>query len=142
MKIKLLNEHVKIPTRASSSAAGYDLYCAHDKDHVIHPGDTLKVYTGVAIEIPDGYVGLVFARSGIATKHGIRPANCVGVIDSDYRGEIIVALHNDSDAPYCVEPGDRIAQLVVMPYIAPELEIVDELSNTDRGDGGFGHTGK
>ena len=142
MKIKLLNEDAVVPTRGSKSAAGYDLYSAENSDIWIDKNSTFKIHIGIAIEIPEGYVGLIYARSGIATKNGIRPANCVGVIDSDYRGEIIVALHNDSNTSYCVKSHDRVAQLVIAPYIAPEIEIVDEISDTDRGDGGFGHTGK
>lgn len=142
MKIKLLDEDAVVPTRGSKSAAGYDLYSAENSDIWIDGNSTFKIHTGIAIEIPEGYVGLIYARSGIATKNGIRPANCVGVIDSDYRGEIIVALHNDSNTSYCVKRHDRVAQLVIAPYIAPEIEIVDEISDTDRGDGGFGHTGK
>lgn len=102
----------------------------------------MKVNTGIAVEIPKGYFGAVFARSGLATKQGLRPANCVGVIDADYRGDVMVALYNDSTEPREVQVGDRIAQLVIIPYISPDLEVVSELSDTNRGDGGFGSTGK
>lgn len=143
MKIKKLTDTAVVPTRGSKSAAGYDLYVDCKVDVIeISPGETIKLGTGVALEIPENYVGLVFARSGMATNRGLRPANCVGVIDSDYRGEVIVALHNDSDEPRKVGGGDRIAQLVISPYIAPDLELVDDLSDTDRGSGGFGSTGK
>lgn len=147
IKIKRLNDDAKIPTRGSKYAAGYDLYAditSLDAPYdaiAIKPGQTVKIGTGVAVEIPDGYFGAVFARSGIATKQGLRPANCVGVIDSDYRGEIIVAIHNDSDKPSIISTGERIAQLVIMPYLPVCFKEVDELSDTDRGEGGFGSTG-
>ena len=140
MKIKLLSDKAKIPTRGSEEAAGWDLYAVTDA--TISPHSTAKISTDIAIEIPAGYFGAVFARSGLATKQGLRPANCVGVIDSDYRGPVIVALHNDSDQIRKIFSGDRIAQLVFIPYSSWDWEVVDELSNTDRGDGGFGHSGK
>ena len=140
MKIKFLSEKAKLPTRGSETAAGWDLYAAADA--TILPHTTTKISTDIAIEIPNGYFGAVFARSGLATKQGLRPANCVGVIDSDYRGPIIVALHNDTDQTKEVLSGDRIAQLVFIPYSTWDWEIVDELSDTERGDGGFGHSGK
>ena len=131
-----------LPTRGSSSAAGYDLYACPDTDEVvIKSGQTVKVGTGLAFQIPEGYFGAIFARSGLAAK-GLRPANCVGVADSDYRGEYIVALHNDSSADMTVAKGDRIAQLVVMPYLSVEFDEVDDLQKTERGTGGFGSTGK
>ena len=131
-----------LPTRGSTSAAGYDLYACFDTDEVvIQSGKTLKVGTGLAFQIPEGYFGAIFARSGLAVK-GLRPANCVGVADSDYRGEYIVALHNDSDADMVVTKGDRIAQLVVMPYLPVEFNEVENLDETERGAGGFGSTGK
>lgn len=142
MKIKLLNDLAKIPTRGSEEAAGWDLYAATDKDITIAPHETVKIGTGIAVEIPSGLFGAIFARSGIATKQGLRPANAVGVIDSDYRGELIVALHNDSTEHQMVTAGSRIAQLVLIPYFKiNNFQIVDELSNTERGDGGFGSTG-
>ena len=142
IKIKRLNENAIIPNRGSEQAAGYDLYACTSTPIVIPPHQTVKVGTGLSIEIPDGYFGGIFARSGLATKQGLRPSNCIGVCDSDYRGEYIVALHNDSDECRIVENGERIAQLVVIPYLAVEFEEVDELSNTERGQNGFGSTGK
>ena len=140
MKIKLLSNKAKIPTRGSEEAAGWDLYAATDA--IIPPHSTVKVSTDIAIEIPNGQFGAVFARSGLATKQGLRPANCVGVIDSDYRGPVIVALHNDTDQVKEIFSGDRIAQLVFIQYSSWDWEVVDELSDTNRGDGGFGHSGK
>lgn len=141
MKIKLLSNKAKLPTRGSEDAAGRDLYAAEGV--IIPPHNTAKISTDIAIEIPHGYWGGVFARSGLATKQGLRPANCVGVIDSDYRGPVIVALHNDTDETKEVMIGDRIAQLIILPVCNfGSWEIVDELSDTDRGDGGFGHSGK
>lgn len=141
IKIKKLTDTAKIPTRGSEYAAGYDLYADVTEATEIKPHSTAKIGTGLSIEIPDGYFGAVFARSGLASKQGLRPANCVGVCDSDYRGEYIVALHNDTDESKTIGPGDRIAQLVVMPYLAVEFEESDELSDTKRGSGGFGSTG-
>lgn len=142
IKIKKLNENAKIPTRGSNAAAGYDLYACTDAPVTIPPHATVKIGTGLAIAIPDGYFGAIFARSGLAFKQGLRPANCVGVADSDYRGEYIVAMHNDTDEARTVEPFERIAQLVVMPFLSAEFEETDTLSETERGDGGFGSTGK
>ena len=139
--IKLLTDSAKIPTRGSEDAAGYDLYADTDAAITIHPHETIKIPTGIAMALPQGTFGAIFARSGLATKSGLRPANCVGVIDSDYRGEIIVALHNDSETPKMIEAKERIAQLVVLPYIAIKLNIVDSLGETKRGEGGFGSTG-
>lgn len=141
--IKKLKENATIPTRGSKNAAGYDLYaCVDTYDScAIKPHATQKIGTGIAIAIPDGCFGAVFARSGIAASQGLRPANCVGVIDSDYRGEIIVALHNDSDEVQYYQNGERIAQLVILPYYAFGFCEVKELSATERGDGGFGSTG-
>jgi len=141
IKIKKLNENAIIPTRGSEQAAGYDLYACIPERILINPHKTVKIGTGLSMEIPEGYFGAIFARSGLATKQGIRPANCVGVCDSDYRGEYIVALHNDTDIPKTIIPGERIAQLVVMPYLPIEFEEVEELSETKRGEGGFGSTG-
>lgn len=142
IQIKKLNENAVIPTRGSEQAAGYDLYAATDEPITILPHETAKIGTGLAIAVPDGYFGAIFARSGLAAKQGLRPANCVGVADSDYRGEYIVALHNDTDFERTIAPKERIAQLVVMPYLAVEFDEVDELSETARGEGGFGSTGK
>ena len=142
IKIKKLNEKAKIPTRGSEYAAGYDLYACVNELTTIPAHSTVKIGTGLAIEIPHGYFGAVFARSGLATKQGLRPGNCVGVCDEDYRGEYIVALHNDTDLPRVIEPNERIAQLVVLPYLSVEFEEVNELDNTERGNGGFGSTGR
>lgn len=143
VKIKKLSDAAIIPTRGSKYAAGYDLYANLDNvDYVeISPHSTYKVGTGLAIEIPLGYYGAIYARSGIAVNKNLRPANAVGVIDADYRGEIVVALHNDSNASREIRNGERIAQLVLMPYLPVDLEEVEELSSTDRGTGGFGSTG-
>lgn len=143
MKIMKISENAILPTCGSAEAAGYDLY-ANLKEHElrqIQPHETVKIGTGVAIECPKGYFAGVFARSGLATKQGLRPANCIGVVDSDYRGEIIVAIHNDSDEIRYIENGDRIAQLIIIPYLSVKLEEVKELTETERGDGGFGSTG-
>jgi len=143
LQVKKLRDGAKIPTRGSEQAAGYDLYaCLEDVVLTIAPHTTAKIPTGLAVAIPDGYFGAVFARSGLASKQGLRPANCVGVCDSDYRGEYIVMLHNDTDEPRSIASGDRIAQLVVMPYLSVSFTEVEELSETDRGAGGFGSTGR
>lgn len=142
IKIKKLNENANIPTRGSAYSAGYDLYACIDEPITIPAHSTVKIGTGLAVEIPDGYFGAIFARSGLATKEGLRPANCVGCCDSDYRGEYIVALHNDTDETKLIVPNERIAQLVVMPYLSVEFEEVTELIDTERGTGGFGSTGK
>lgn len=142
VKIKRLNEMAEIPSRGSEEAAGYDLYAAISEPITIMPHQTVKVGTGLSFELPKGTFGAIFPRSGLATKQGLRPANCIGVCDSDYRGEYIVAVHNDSDEPRWIEPGERIAQLVLLPYIPMTFEEVDELSDTKRGAGGFGSTGK
>lgn len=142
IEIKKLRDNAVIPSRGSEDAAGYDLYAAIDGVVTIAPHTTEKIGTGLAIAVPSGYFGAIFARSGLAAKQGLRPANCVGVADSDYRGEYIVALHNDTDEERVIEPGERVAQLVVMPYLAVEFEEKDELSETQRGSGGFGSTGK
>lgn len=141
IQVKKLRPGAILPTRGSVHAAGYDLYACLDADVVIEPGKTAKIGTGLSVAVPEGYFGAVFARSGLALKNGLRPANCVGVCDSDYRGEYIVALHNDSDTPFTVSDGNRIAQLVVMPFLAVEFEEAEELTQTDRGEGGFGSTG-
>ena len=142
IKVKKLNKNAIIPTRGSEQAAGMDLYACIDSPIIITPHQTVKVGTGLAIELPHGYFGAIFARSGLATKQGLRPANCVGCCDSDYRGEYIVALHNDTDIPQTINSMERIAQLVVIPYLPVEFEEVDELSNTERGDKGFGDSGR
>ena len=145
VKIKKIYDYAKIPTRGSEYAAGYDLYACIDEGNPtisIPPHSTVKIGTGIAVEIPHGYFGAIFARSGLATKKGLRPANCVGVCDEDYRGEYIVPLHNDTDEWMTIESQERIAQLVIMPYLSVDFEVVDALSDTERGGGGFGSTGK
>ncbi|MGN1398854.1 MAG: dUTP diphosphatase [Erysipelotrichaceae bacterium] len=140
VKIKRLNDDAIIPTRGSKEAAGFDLYAS--KGTVIKPNSTVAVEVGLSLEIPQGYFGGVFARSGLASKEGIRPANCVGVIDSDYRGEIKVMLHNDSDCERIIEKGQRIAQLIIIPYLNVNIVESEQLSETERGNKGFGSTGK
>ena len=142
IQIKKLRENAILPTRGSAAAAGYDLYACLEADVQIAPEKTEKIGTGLAIAVPEGYFGAIFARSGLAAKEGLRPANCVGVADADYRGEYIVALHNDSDVTRTVTPGERIAQLVVMPFLSVEFEEAETLDETTRGAGGFGSTGK
>ena len=143
INIKLINENAKVPTRGSAHAAGYDLYAGADHEIEIASHDTVKVDTGIAVEIPNGYFGAIYARSGLATNHGLRPANCVGVIDSDYRGNIIVALHNDTDIEQKIGINERIAQLVIQPYLPVSFNVVVEnLSETDRGSSGFGDSGR
>lgn len=168
IKIKKLNENAKIPTRGSNSAAGYDLYALEKAE--VHGGKTTFIHTGVAVEIPEGYFGAIYARSGLACKQNLRPANCVGIIDSDYRGEIMVALHSDKesivlkeflvrhddgysafvprsevvhndDSSYTVEAGERVAQLIIQKFEEIEFEEVDVLEDSSRGEGGFGSTG-
>lgn len=140
-KIKILRDGAKIPTRGSDKAAGYDLYSCTEDDIQIAPGGMIKVGTGVSITPPEGYFGAIFARSGMATKQGLRPANCTGVCDEDYTGEYIVALYNDSDEVQHIPSGTRIAQLVFLPYIDINFEEVIDLNETDRGSNGFGSTG-
>lgn len=140
MKIKKLDEKAVIPKRGSASAAGYDIYSIEDVS--IPSGETKLIRTGLSMEIPENYFGGVFARSGLAVKEGIRPANCVAVIDADYRGELMVPLHNDSKEERRITVGERIAQLVILPFLPVEFEETDELSETVRGEGGFGSTGK
>lgn len=143
MRIKRLNDNAIIPTKGSEYSAGCDLYACLDTDQIeIRPHETKMIDTGWAMEIPERYFGAIFARSGIASKQGLRPANCVGVIDSDYRGPIKVALHNDSNEVQIVTQGERIAQLILMHYYSLSFTEVEELDNTDRGEGGFGSTGK
>ena len=141
VKVKKLDSKAKLPTRGSEFAAGADLYACVDGGTEIPAHGTVFVGTKLAMEIPEGYAGLVFARSGLASKRGLAPANKVGVIDSDYRGEIQIGLHNLSAEPYTVQPGERIAQMIIMPYFAPVIEEVTSLTETDRGAGGFGSTG-
>lgn len=142
MNIKKLRSDAIIPTYGSVCSAGADLYACEDNAVTIGVGQTVLIHTGIAMAIPEGYVGLVYARSGLATKKGLAPANKVGVIDSDYRGEIMVALHNHGSVPQTVESGERIAQIVFTPYAPAEFLAVDELDVTERGEGGFGSTGR
>lgn len=137
-----LNEKAHTPTYGSQFAAGADLYACEEGEVVLAPGETKLIHTGIAMEIPEGYAGLIYARSGIATKRGLAPANKVGVIDSDYRGEIMVSLHNHSNSEQAIADGERIAQLVIAPFLSVEYTETDELSDTVRGAGGFGSTGK
>ena len=142
INIKKLNSNATLPTRGSEFAAGYDLYACLNESVTIRAGETVKIPTGLAIEIPEGYAGLIYARSGLATKKGLAPANKVGVCDSDYRGEYIIFLHNHSKIDAMIEPNGRIAQLIVTPFLAVTFEETDELSETKRGAGGFGSTGR
>lgn len=142
IRIKFINENAKVPTYGSNEAAGADLYACIPESVTILPGESAWIPTGIAMELPVGYVGLIFARSSMGVKRGLAPANKVGVIDSDYRGEIRVVLYNHSKEPQTVEPNERIAQIAVMPVITPGFEEVEELTDTQRADGGFGSTGK
>lgn len=141
LNMKKLNEKAIVPTYGSVFAAGADLYACEEGDVTIAPAETKLIHTGLAMEIPEGLVGLIYARSGLASKKGLAPANKVGVIDSDYRGEIMVALHNHGTVPQTVSSGERIAQIVFAPYLTADFTVVDELNDTVRGAGGFGSTG-
>ena len=140
VNIKKLDERATVPTYGTEFSAGADLYSIEAV--TVEPHKTVLVHTGLALEIPEGYAGLIFARSGLACKRGLAPANKVGVIDADYRGEIMVALHNHTEAPVSIDAGERVAQLAIMPFLKADFEICDELSDTVRGEGGFGSTGK
>ena len=142
INIKKLKDSAVIPTYGSEWAAGADLYACLDTPAKILPGNTVFIPTGIALEIPVGYAGLIYARSGLSCKQGLAPANKVGVIDADYRGEIIVGLHNHGDSAKTVEPGDRIAQMVITPFLTANFIETDELNDTVRGEGGFGSSGK
>ncbi len=142
VNIKKLDDKAIIPTYGSEYAAGADLYACLDETVTIEAGETVFIKTGVAMEVPIGFAGLVYARSGLASKKGLAPANKVGVVDSDYRGEIMVALHNHSKVSAIVEPGERIAQMVITPFLTAQYIQVDELQETERGEGGFGSTGR
>ena len=141
VRIKKLSENAVVPTYGTDFAAGADLYACLEKEVTIEPHTTYMVPTGLAMELPEGYAGLIYARSGLASKKGLAPANKVGVIDSDYRGEVMVALHNHSEVAATVSPGERIAQLVITPYIMGVFNETEELNSTERGEGGFGSTG-
>ncbi len=142
IKLKKLKENALVPTYGTEFSAGADLYACLDEAIDINPGETVFIPTGLAIEIPEGYAGFIYARSGLSCKRGLAPANKVGVIDSDYRGEIMVALHNHSDNIVPISSEERIAQIVIAPYIRADFEVADELQDTVRGEGGFGSTGR
>ncbi|MDF3004856.1 MAG: deoxyuridine 5-triphosphate nucleotidohydrolase [Oscillospiraceae bacterium] len=142
LQIKRVRAEAVLPERATQGSAGLDLRACTNDETCIMPGDTALLPTGLAVALPEGSVGLVFGRSGLGIRHGIVPANAVGVIDADYRGEILVGLTNHSAEPYIIVPGDRIAQLVIVPVLTPPIEEVINLSDTARGEGGFGSTGK
>lgn len=142
VRIKKLRENAVVPTYGSDYAAGADLYAAIDEPLTINPGETKFVPTGLAFEIPEGYAGFVYARSGLASKRGLAPANKVGVVDSDYRGEVMNAIYNHGKEPQTIEPGERTAQMVIAPYITANFILSDSLDDTDRGEGGFGSTGR
>ena len=142
VKIKKLREDAIIPTYGTPASAGFDLYLLPDEEITLAPGETYLAHLGISMEIPDGYVGLVFARSGLATKRTVAPANKVGVVDSDYRGEFMVPLHNHGKEPVTLAGGERVAQMILMPYLRAEFVLSDELSDTERGTSGFGSTGR
>jgi dUTP pyrophosphatase len=139
--IKILDDNATLPTYGSTDAAGADMYANINESETFKPHETKFIKTGVAMAIPKGLMGLIFARSGLASKRGLAPANKVGVVDSDYRGEILVALHNHTDQEQSIEPGERIAQMVFVPYVKGIFDVVDNLEETARGSGGFGSTG-
>ena len=141
VRIKKLNEKAVIPTYGSPYSAGADLYACEENTVTIAPHETVLVHTGLSFEIPEGFAGFIHARSGLATKKGLAPANKVGVIDADYRGEVMVSLHNHTNTPQTVEPGERVAQMVIAPFLKADFELSEELSDTERGEGGFGSTG-
>lgn len=142
IKVKKLSENAILPTYGSASAAGADLYSLPGEEITVAPHETVMIHTGLAMELPEGYAGFLFARSGIASKRGLAPANKVGVIDSDYRGEFMVALHNHSNEPQSIAGGERIAQLCILPVVQGEFVLSEALDETERGAGGFGSTGK
>ena len=142
IKVKKLRENAQLPTYGTEFSAGADLYACLAGDVTILPGETKKIPTGLAMEIPVGYAGLIYARSSLGTKRGLAPANKVGVVDSDYRGEFMIFLHNHGTEPQTIQHGDRVAQLLVTPVFTPGFVEADELSDTVRGTGGFGSTGK
>ena len=141
VNIKKLSDNAIIPSYGSRFAAGADLYACIENDVIINPHQTVLIPTGIALELPVGYAGLIYARSGLATQKGLAPANKVGVVDCDYRGDVKVALHNHSEIAQTVAAGERVAQLIITPYVTAEFVAVDELSETVRGAGGFGSTG-
>ncbi len=141
VKIKKLNSKAMLPTYGSEYSAGADLYACMEETVTIQPGETVLIKTGLAMAIPEGYAGLIYARSGLATKKGLAPANKVGVVDADYRGEVMVPLHNHFRVAVEVEHGERIAQMVITPFLTAEYMLAEELDETERGEGGFGSTG-
>ena len=141
VKLKKVSEDAKLPTYGTSFAAGADLYACSSEAISFEPGETKLIKTGLSLEIPEGYAGLIYARSGLATKRGLAPANKVGVVDSDYRGEVMVSLHNHTNEVKEIDAYERIAQLVITPYLKANFEEVEELDDTERGTGGFGSTG-
>lgn len=141
LNVKKLNEEAVLPTYGTEYSAGADLYACTEENIIIQPGETKLIKTGLSMEIPVGYAGLIYARSGLASKKGLAPANKVGVVDADYRGEVMVALHNHSNIEQEIGPKERIAQLVIAPFLKVEYNVVDELNETVRGEGGFGSTG-
>lgn len=142
INIKKLSQTAVLPERGSMYAAGYDLFADIEQEVTIPPHETVLIPTGLAMEIPEGYFGGIFARSGLSMKEGLRPANCCGVVDADYRGEVCVSLHNDSDISRIVTPKQKVAQMVVIPFLNVDFEEVSELTDTIRGENGFGSTGK
>lgn len=142
VNVKKLNKNAVLPTYGSEFAAGADLYACVESEVTLNPHETVLIPTGIALELPQGYAGLIYARSGLATKKGLAPANKVGVVDCDYRGEVKVALHNHSQTVQTVAPKERVAQLVITPYLTAQFVVADELSGTVRGSGGFGSTGE
>ena len=142
LRIKKLRDNAQMPTYGSEYAAGADMYAAIDEAVTIQPGETKFIPTGLAFEIPEGYAGFIYARSGLASKKGLAPANKVGVVDADYRGEVMVALHNHGTEAQSVEVGERIAQMIIAPFITANFIFSDELDDTVRGAGGFGSTGR
>ena len=142
VSVKLLDPRAKLPAYGSADAAGADLYALTDGPVTIAPGETALIRTGISVAVPQGYAGLVYARSGMACKRGLAPANKVGVIDADYRGEVMIFLHNHGNDAQVVEDGDRVAQLIITPFLTAQFQRVDELDDTQRGAGGFGSTGR
>lgn len=141
VRIKKLRADAVVPTYGSEFSAGADLYACEEATVTIAPHETALIHTGLSFEIPEGYGGFIYARSGLATKKGLAPANKVGVIDADYRGEVMVSLHNHTNTPQSVEPGERVAQMVIAPFLKAEFTVAEKLSDTVRGTGGFGSTG-
>ena len=142
VKIRKLREDAVVPTYGSEFSAGADLYACEENTVTVAPHETVLVHTGLSLEIPEGFGGFIYARSGLASKKGLAPANKVGVVDADYRGEVMVALHNHTNMPQSVEPGERVAQMVIAPFLKAQFTVAEELSETVRGTGGFGSTGK